>query len=159
HQPDRTRRLGLARLSHQRVLAVWKLLFQSVRGTSHEQSGQPCQDACRARLVSSREGQVLLLACADGAGSAPRPALRPQTACRAVLDHVQADLVAGLAPSEVEIATVVSWVTRARGELMGLALSLEQPLSVLACTLLLAVVAERVAVFAQIGDGVMVTLD
>jgi hypothetical protein len=44
---------------------MWKLVFGSVRGTSHAQTGQPCQDYCAAIGVD----KTAIAACSDGAGS------------------------------------------------------------------------------------------
>jgi hypothetical protein len=63
---------------------MWKLLFQSVQGTAHERAGQPCQDSCLARLRRSGQGPVLILACADGAGSASHADLGARLACRGI---------------------------------------------------------------------------
>lgn len=48
-------------------LCRWRVAAASVRGTTHEKTGQPCQDAhCWEQLPES----VLVAAVADGAGSA-----------------------------------------------------------------------------------------
>jgi hypothetical protein len=152
--------------------ATWKLLFQSVRGTAHLRTGQPCQDSCLARLraydLSFRAGPretinqketLLFLACADGAGTARHAEIGAKLACREVLRLAQQDLAEGLALDAVERDTVVSWYLRMRQRLQQQADQLQTELSQLACTLLLAVVGERCAVFAQVGDGVMVARD
>ena len=45
----------------------WQATAASVRGTSHEKTGQPCQDAHRWEILP---GAILVAAVADGAGSA-----------------------------------------------------------------------------------------
>ena len=42
---------------------MWKLLFQSVRGSAHERSGQPCQDSCLAKAGCRHVGLELLVRC------------------------------------------------------------------------------------------------
>ena len=140
-------------------IAAWKLLFQSVRGTAHQRSNQPCQDSCLTRLRCTPQGLVLLLACADGAGSARHAEIGAALACREVLRLVQQDLDEGLSLDAVEQNTAVSWYLRVRQRLQQQAELLRVDLAHLACTLLLAVVGERSSVFAQVGDGVMVVRD
>ena len=55
-QPGRPRRLGFAVSAP----GMWKLLFQSVRGTAHQRTTAPCQDSCLVRLRSTPQGPVLL---------------------------------------------------------------------------------------------------
>lgn len=49
---------------------AWLITRASVRGTSHVDSGKPCQDYCDVRM--SRDGRWLVAAVCDGAGSAAR---------------------------------------------------------------------------------------
>jgi hypothetical protein len=136
---------------------AWKLLFQSVRGTGHERNGQPCQDCCLARLPQTPHGPVLLLACADGAGSAAHADLGSRHACTQTLRLIQQDLAEGLTLPAVERDTVLSWYVRLRRLLEQQAALLSVGLEQLACTLLLAVVGTEAAIFAQVGDGAIVT--
>ena len=46
----------------------WKIAAVSVKGTGHEQTGAPCQDACSA--LESEDGRWVALVASDGAGSA-----------------------------------------------------------------------------------------
>ncbi len=137
----------------------WKLLFRSVRGLAHQRTGQPCQDSCLARLRSTAQGAVLLLACADGAGTASHADVGADLACREVLRLVQQDLTEGLPLDAVDRDTALSWYLRVRQRLQQQAERLRIDVAHLACTLLLAVAGERSALFAQIGDGVMVVRD
>jgi hypothetical protein len=137
---------------------MWKVLFQSVRGTSHEASGQPCQDACLARLRPGPQGPVLLLACADGAGSAPHADLGARLACHGIARLALADLDEGLTVPLIDRDTVLSWHVRLRRDLAEQAELLECGLAQLACTLLVAVVGDSAAAFSQLGDGAVVAL-
>src|SRR4051812_38043804 len=97
---------------------MWKVLFQSVRGTSHEASGQPCQDACLARLRTLSQGPAPLPACADGAGGPPPAALGPRLACHGIARLALADLDEGLTVPAIDRDTVLSWHLRLRGDLL-----------------------------------------
>ena len=46
----------------------WKIAAVSVRGSGHEQTGTPCQDACS--VLESEDGRWVALVASDGAGSA-----------------------------------------------------------------------------------------
>jgi hypothetical protein len=138
---------------------MWKLLFQSVQGASHARTGQPCQDACLVRLRATPHGRVLLLLAADGAGSASLADFGARHACRAVLRMVLHDLRDGLEVGQVERDTALSWLLRLRRELEGEASARQVELGQFATTLLLAVVGEAAAAFAQVGDGAIVVRD
>jgi len=133
---------------------MWKVLFQSVRGPAHENSGQPCQDRCRVRLRGA--DSLLVCACADGAGSAPLSHLGAELTCRDIIRLVFDDFREGLTLQTVERDTVVSWYQRLQPLLQTEATRYEVPLSSLATTLLLAVVGTDRAVFGQVGDGAIV---
>jgi hypothetical protein len=138
---------------------MWNVLGQSVRGPAHEVSGQPCQDSCLVRLRPLAGGEALLLAVADGAGSAALSHVGSSQTCEKVTGLVLADLDEGLPITEVDRDTALSWLVRLRWHLGACAREHGAALPDLACTLLLAVVTEEVAVFAQVGDGAIVALD
>jgi hypothetical protein len=137
---------------------MWKLLFQSVRGTAHERNQLPCQDRSLARLHQTPHGPVLLLACADGSGSASHADLGAEHSCRQMLRLIQQDLAEGLTVAAIERDTVLSWHVRLRQLLEQQAALLRIRIDQLACTLLLAVVGQTAAAFSQIGDGAIVAL-
>jgi hypothetical protein len=93
---------------------------------------------------------------ADGAGSAGLADLGARHACRAVLRMIFADLRDGLEVGRIEKDTVVSWLRRLRQQLEEEARQRHVELNQFATTLLLAVVGEAAAAFAQVGDGVIV---
>ncbi len=138
---------------------MWKLLFQSVQGTAHERAGQPCQDSCVARLRRAGREPVLVLACADGAGTASHADHGARLACRGIIRLVLDDLRDGLPVAEIERDTALSWHERLRQELRKEAELRQLDVHQLACTLLLAVVGEKTAAFSQVGDGAIVVAD
>jgi hypothetical protein len=135
---------------------MWKYLAESVAGTSHAHAGQPCQDHCLAEYFTGGPEAVLVLAGADGAGSAQHAGVGAERACQAVVRSVHTDLAAGARVDGIERDKALAWVRRARQELEQEAERRQQRLRDFACTLLLAVVADRAAVFAQVGDGAIV---
>jgi Protein phosphatase 2C len=138
---------------------MWKLLFQSVQGAAHERSGQPCQDSCRVRLRPTGGGPVLVLACADGAGSAPLADVGARLACRVITRFALEEVRSGTAVADLDRDTVLRWYHGLRTEMEAEADRRKGTLHDLACTLLLAVVGETAAAFAQVGDGAIVTAE
>lgn len=124
---------------------MWKLVFGSVQGTSHVQSGLPCQDYCDGMIA----GATLIAACADGAGSAELSQLGSKAAVCRFLEVASGDAV----PTREQVE---AWVDAARQRLMEEAEANESTPRQLACTFLAALVGDGWAAFAQLGDGVIV---
>ena len=136
---------------------MWKTVFDSVAGASHDTSGIPCQDACRVVTITSSSGEELLVvACADGAGSAKCAADGSMTACDEVVKFVQAQSEVSSWLRSVTRNDVTDWIGRARAAIGRRAAELNEPIRQLATTLLVAVIGESTSVFAQIGDGAIV---
>jgi hypothetical protein len=127
---------------------MWKLIYGSVRGTSHVHSGQPCQDYCVAAVV----GHTMVAACSDGAGSAELSHL----GARSAAEHFMGLATGWLAEAPPGRSTIESWVDAARERVLEEAVTQGKPARQLACTLLGVLVGEGWAAFVQIGDGVIV---
>jgi hypothetical protein len=135
---------------------MWNLVFGSVRGTSHERTGKPCQDYCTGRAVETPAGVVLIAACADGAGSAEHSDIGARIACETIVEQVSTTLgLSNVAPI-LESADLVDLNARSRQKVFLEAELLGVPPRDLACTLITAIVGESWAVFTQIGDGAIV---
>jgi hypothetical protein len=133
--------------------AGWRVLGVSVRGTSHARGGQPCQDAHDWR---SLPGGAVVLAAADGAGSAPLSDAGARAAASAAVDALvraaptidpagdgwPAALDTALADA---LAAVVAEAARREAELRDLA-----------TTLLVCVAFPGGIVAAQVGDGAVI---
>ena len=135
---------------------MWNVLCQSVRGTSHERDGAACQDYSTAVEVPLPAGPVLVLACADGAGSAAHSQLGAQLACDALVSRLAVDLVATGGLTQVSRERAIGWA-RASHEavLAGAAIRGVEPRQ-FACTLLFGVLGPAGAAFGQLGDGAIV---
>src|SRR5260370_2222477 len=92
---------------------MWKLLSQCVTGSSHQRLGQPCQDACAVANDISRDEPILILACADGAGSARFAELGAASACETIVSQALTDLRDGLMTEGIEPDTVLYWTEEA----------------------------------------------
>jgi hypothetical protein len=124
---------------------MWKLVYGSAQGTSHVQSGKPCQDYCAGTVA----GTTVVAACADGAGSAELSHLGSKAAVERFME------VASPEASPTREA-IEGWIDAARARVLDEAAANETAPRQLACTFLVAIVGETWAAFAQIGDGVIV---
>ncbi len=124
---------------------MWKLVFGSVSGTSHLDSGLPCQDYSAGIIA----GTTLIAACADGAGSADLSQLGSQAAVERFLEVADGNSM----PNKEQVET---WVHAARERLLEVATAHGTSPRQLACTFLAALVGDGWAAFAQVGDGVIV---
>src|SRR5262245_19318167 len=143
----------------------WRTLAASVAGTSHAGSGQPCADACAVRALRVRGGGTLLVAvAADGAGAEERAPEGARLACEAILAqaegwarrgrHGRSMKARGL--SAFGRADALVWVDAARRRIEAAARAQRLESRHFSCTLLVALVDERRAVFFQVGDGAIV---
>lgn len=134
----------------------WRYVCASVPGVAHLASGTDCQDACAARLVSAPErGPVLVLAVADGAGSAAQSRAGAELACRTLLAECAARL-ADTGPTDWTRTDAEALLNSVRTALARQAADAGLPVREFACTLLGAVMAADRALFLQIGDGAIV---
>jgi len=132
---------------------MWLTLGESVAGTSHRFRNTPCQDAFRfARYGPADES--LVIAVADGAGSAAHGEAGARRACDEFIREFQS--VANAGWNREKIVDVFS---RVRAALCQEAENLAVPPRQLACTALLALIEPTQAAFAQIGDGCTVIGD
>jgi len=138
---------------------MWKYLNESVEGTSHQETGAPCQDASFVSPFFIDGDDPLILVCADGAGSAREAKTGATLACTAVTRSVTQFFEAGNGVKEIAETTLRAWVSAAQAALQAEADKLGMPIRELACTLLVAILGKEAAAFAQIGDGAMVIGD
>ncbi|VTR93756.1 serine threonine phosphoprotein phosphatase : Serine/threonine protein phosphatase OS=Myxococcus stipitatus (strain DSM 14675 / JCM 12634 / Mx s8) GN=MYSTI_02389 PE=4 SV=1: PP2C_2 [Gemmata massiliana] len=135
---------------------MWRTLAESSTGTSHLARSVPCQDAHRLGTIESVGGTVLIVAVADGAGSAKFAEVGATVACNTLLAETRADLLAGTSVAQISRDALVKWMLTARAEIVRQAEERQVRLRELACTAILAVIGENSAAFAQIGDGAIV---
>jgi Protein phosphatase 2C len=152
---------------------AWRILGASVTGTSHLRMGRGCDDAHLARVVGD---DILLLAVADGAGSASQSARGAAAVVRTAIEHAEAELakqnkhieqeqwqnilqgilqaahqtIQNLLQSEAANNEQASWEHFEQHE------SNQFSLRDFATTLLVAVVTRQWTAIAQVGDGVAV---
>lgn len=139
--------------------ALWRVLQTSVRGTAHVRDELPCQDSGFAVVTRPAEEDFLVVACADGAGSAELSQEGSRIACTDLVQLVCAELQAGLRVEQIDRTLVTKWYATIHANLGAAAEERQVPRRQLACTLLMAIAGESTAVFAQVGDGAIVVRD
>jgi hypothetical protein len=135
---------------------TWRVVGAAVQGVGHQRQGLPCQDAQDHRVVQTEHGQALLVALADGAGSAEHADLGASCAVEValyILESVLADQVVAPEDDECLIRTAFAG---ARHYLKELAEQEGIPFRSLATTLTCAMVMDGRLVTGQLGDGVVV---
>jgi len=128
-------------------------LRASVPGSAHVKAKTPCQDAHAAMATSDG---VLVVACADGAGSAQRS---DEGATAAAAEFVSAACALVRERRELGQAAVLECFRAARKAVEERAVHIDARPRELACTLLGAIVGPEEAWFGQIGDGLIVVGD
>src|SRR6266545_4390233 len=97
--------------------ASWKLLYGSAIGTSHDRRREPCQDYAQGRAFVVGKSPVLIVACADGAGSASHAQVGAKLACLTFLHAVSVQLEDGLRVPEITNKRMLQWQEQARKRL------------------------------------------
>lgn len=138
-------------------MSQWRYASASVRGTSHVESAQPCQDACRVEQVLTPEGEeFLVLIASDGAGSAPFSQEGSQIVCQSLSEKL-CRLIAGVwTPDQLTHGLARVYVHNVLKEIEQIARERGLASRDFAATLLMAVVGDKYSVFAQLGDGAIV---
>jgi hypothetical protein len=139
---------------------MWKYLNESVEGTSHRHSQSLCQDSSFVTPYKRVDGdEVLILACADGAGSATASEIGSALACKVAADAAISFLDTGTELSAITDDVVRGWLRSVHDALNAEANRIGETPRELASTLLLAIVGRSIAAFAQVGDGAIVIDD
>src|SRR5689334_14686988 len=97
---------------------MWRAIGSSVVGSSHEKLQLPCQDACEYYSCVLGAERVLLIAIADGAGSAKAS----EVGSRAAVDHILQKIAgSGLNLMEITQEVISKWMLSVRDCLEGVA--------------------------------------
>jgi hypothetical protein len=132
----------------------WHVIGASVQGTSHRKTEIPCQDACSYRVLPTG---VLVVAVADGAGTAERSDEGAQCAVEAVIASAEAAIAES--PPQDDAAwelLLQEGFRQARRTIAGLTDVEQASLRAFATTLTCAVVSADWLAVGQIGDGLAV---
>lgn len=136
---------------------MWRVIGSSVTGSSHTAECSVCQDSHARKIVSHRANQVLLLACSDGAGSAPKSNVGSRVACDEAIVAAE-DIFCCCDASSWDREALLTIARRVHNALLRTATDNQHSIEELHCTLLFAAIAADRAAFFQIGDGAIVVL-
>jgi hypothetical protein len=131
----------------------WRVIGASVTGASHLKHDLPCQDYQASRLLPCGEGQALLIALADGAGSAKNADLGAQLAVEAALQSLESSLTTS-EPSSLNFEVSMRLAFDAAQQvLFDQAKGDEIPVRSLATTLTCVAAVDGFITIGQLGDG------
>jgi serine/threonine protein phosphatase PrpC len=137
-------------------LARWSIVGASVVGSGHISQDRGCDDANAYAVLGE---DTVVLAVADGAGSARQGALGAQTAVRSVLSRVEGTFRTN-GPFQLEILEefLCNIFDNARSDIQQLALETNSEFNLedYATTLLVALATPGWTAVAQVGDGLIV---
>lgn len=136
--------------------AQWRIALASEVGTSHEVAGTPCQDSVGHAIVHTSQGEVLIVAVSDGAGSAAYSDIGSSMAVTTFIADVELFITQGSQVSGIDAAQAARWVRRAAEVTTAAAEANQHEARDYSCTLLSAVVGAEHAAFIQVGDGAIV---
>ena len=136
----------------------WRLAGASVCGTSHIKKSLPCQDAYHFEQPSA---EIIMMAVADGAGSALRAEEGASIAVKAAIGHLRESYkeCRDLKNQEKIESLVLGSVYKARLAVEKHVEENNDKVSDFACTLLLTFATDDFVAMAQIGDGGVVIQD
>jgi serine/threonine protein phosphatase PrpC len=134
----------------------WRVVGAAATGVAHQRHGLPCQDFQAHRILAIGAEQALLIALADGAGSAEHADLGARQAVVSILDALESGLTTGeSAPLDFE-KVVWQAFEAAQQALYDLAEQEDLPVRSLATTLTCVVAADGFLTIGQVGDGSVV---
>jgi hypothetical protein len=139
-------------------MSKWRYTSTSVQGTSHIESGLPCQDSSLCRVITSPNGDdFLILVASDGAGSASHSEKGSRRLCQYFMVKLTRYIEQGWMQHQIDEARVrksIEILTRHAAQTIK-KFAEEQGVAKreLAATLVLAIVGQGKSIFLQIGDG------
>jgi hypothetical protein len=134
----------------------WRVASACEVGTAHVNSKTPCQDSAAHAVIRSKEGPVLVVVVCDGAGSAAHSDIGSWLASTTFVELVEVHFAKGGRLRQIDRQTVLDWIGLTVERLAARAAEDFTELKDYSCTLLAAIVGNKTAAFAQIGDGAIV---
>jgi hypothetical protein len=129
---------------------MWKAVGTSVAGTSHVELNVPCQDYSAYARVIIGSAPALIIAIADGAGSARLSHLGAQEAVAHLLRTIPLGLRSAF---DIDEYLARQWLNDTRAHLENISSQQGCELRDLGSTILVAILTDSVSFFVQIGDG------
>lgn len=138
-------------------LRKWRVAHASVVGAAHLAQNTECQDRFACRRIETKEGEILIAAIADGAGSTSSGQIGAELACRIFADEAEDFLKttdASLRSLNCDFGKY--WLEFFQKQVAEIAEKEAKPVRDYASTFVAAIVGERNATFFQVGDGALV---
>ncbi|MGC2236546.1 MAG: PP2C family serine/threonine-protein phosphatase [Pyrinomonadaceae bacterium] len=135
---------------------MWEYANVSVKGTSHEATGIPCQDSNDCLNIENDICQTFIAVVSDGAGSATKAEFGSKFICEKFITDIKKGLENKLSVKDFTHDFFRNWIANFRQELQIQAETEGLQLRNFACTFLGAIIGETSACFVQIGDGAIV---
>ena len=156
--PAETEVFAEIQLTHPHRSEGWRLTAAQKRGTSHEATGEGCQDAYSAAMPSP---EALVVTVADGAGSAKYAEVGASVAVSRAVGEVCARLAeVASALDETSLKDILyKGLVAARGAVEAEAAARQVSLHDLSTTLILVIARPDFIAVAQVGDGATVIAD
>ena len=140
----------------------WRIATATAPGSSHLRDDLPNQDSVAYRLIEVGDGGVVVIAVADGAGSAARSdegsQIAASAAVAAIVGGINRQPAAAFVESHAEVL-LRSAVKQAKIEVERYGLRHNAPARELACTLIVAFASDSLMTAAQVGDGAVVAFN
>lgn len=135
----------------------WRYAHASATGAAHFAQNAECQDRFICRTVATKEGEILIAAVADGAGSTSSGQIGAETACRIFAEET-ADF---LQTQDASLRSLNEnfgkfWLDFFQKNIAEIAEKEEKPLRDFASTFVAAVIGGNQSAFFQVGDGAAV---
>lgn len=136
---------------------TWSTAYASVIGTSHDKTGNPCQDACQCRTIQLTDGREIFIGIAsDGAGSATRSQIGSTIAVRIFLEKFSDILKSDDDICIIDRNYILNCLDEVKNHILEVAVTEGLNIREFACTILGAIVGLEHSIFFQIGDGAIV---
>ena len=139
-------------------ISQWQVVAASVPGTSHVKNKQLCQDAHYWQPLADN---VLVLAVADGAGSATWGKVGAMVAVETAIENISQKKIGrrSLGDDNLVRSLLVEAMLAAKAAVESEAVACEKRPADLASTLIIAIASPEIVAVAQVGDGVAVAKD
>lgn len=132
----------------------WRYAHASVIGLSHQNQDTDCQDRFACETFSADEGEILIAAVADGAGSTSEGEIGAEVACETFVAQIKSFLSTKNASIDSLNETFAKhWIEYFQTEIKQKASEKEKDLREFASTLIGAVIGKTSGIFYQVGDG------
>ncbi len=132
---------------------TWRFVATSLTGTSHLAAGIPCQDAWRCRALPTGE---IIVAVADGAGSASLAAEGAEAAVGAAIDSLAAHIAIRYISADDAPALMRRVFQDCQAAVIDRAAQLQVEPDELYTTLCCVAVTDNLTAVGQIGDGIAI---